>query len=131
MKQTFSNTWKSSTQPRKQRKYVAQAPLHVRGKMLNSHLSKELQKKHGKRSVRVRTGDVVRIMVGNFKGKTGKIESVDTDKYKVYIEGVEYTKKDGSKIKYPIHASNVLITQFNLTDKKRKDKLTIKKTEEK
>lgn len=123
MKQAFSNNWKSSTQPRKQRKYAAQAPLHVKSSMLSSHLSKALREKYGKRSIRVRKGDKVKVLVGNFKGKTGKVESVITKDYKVHIEGVDSTKKDGSKIKYPVHVSNIMITELNLDDKKRKSKL--------
>ena len=123
MKSEFSKTWIKSTQPRKQRKYVAKAPLHIKGKLMSAHLSKDLREKYNKRSFRLRSGDTVKVMKGSFKGKTGLIESVDISKQKVMIETVEYTKKDGSKSKYPIHVSNVLITEFKLDDKKRKLKL--------
>ena len=42
MKKIFSKHWKSSKQPRKQRKYRAKAPLHIKRKLLNVNLSKEL-----------------------------------------------------------------------------------------
>ena len=49
MKKDFSKSWKSSRQPRKQRKYVFNAPLHIRHKLVSANLSKELRKKYGKR----------------------------------------------------------------------------------
>jgi len=44
MKQKFSTTWKASKQPRKQRKYSANAPLHIKRKMLSANLSKTLER---------------------------------------------------------------------------------------
>jgi large subunit ribosomal protein L24 len=117
----FSKSWKSSVKPSKQRKYVAKAPLNIKSKMLMSHLSDELAKKHGKRSARVKKGDRVKIMTGQFADKTGKVERVFTAKMKLYIEGAEIQKKDGTKVKYPIYASNVMITELDTSDKKRQD----------
>ncbi len=62
MKKKFSDKWKASKLPRKQRKYLANAPLHIKRKFLSANLSKELRKKHGKRSIPIRKGDTVRIM---------------------------------------------------------------------
>ena len=119
----FSTTWKTSVKPKKQRKYRDKAPLHIKGKLLNAHLSSQLSKKHGKRTLRVIKGDKVKVMKGQFKDKTGKIEQVILKKGKVYIEGVEIQKKDGTKTKYPISPNNIMITELNLTDKKRQEKL--------
>ncbi|MBI2548924.1 50S ribosomal protein L24 [Candidatus Woesearchaeota archaeon] len=124
MKPLFSTHWKASTQRRKQRKYRAHAPLHIKGKFLNSPLSKELRKKYQKRSFRVKKGDRVRVTRGQFKGHTGKIERVDVKRTKLYIEKLDVTKKDGSKTFYPIHPSKVMILDLNLDDQKRKLKLT-------
>ena len=77
MKTKFSNAWKASTQPRKQRKYRHNAPLHVRGHFLHTHLSTDLRDKHKTRSLRLRTGDEVKVLRGQFKGKTGKVTAVD------------------------------------------------------
>jgi len=115
----YSKTWKSSKKPKKQRKYRFNAPLHIRGRFLNVHLSDELSKKYNKRSIRVRKGDKVKIIKGQFKGKTGKVEKVDTKSIKVFIEGIEIQKKDGTKVKYPIAPANLLLTELDLTDKKR------------
>ena len=59
MKAKFSKKWKSSKQPRKQRKYRAEAPLHVKHKLVSANLSKELRKKYGRRSFPLRKGDTV------------------------------------------------------------------------
>ena len=123
MKQKFSKKWKASKQPRKQRKYKAKAPLHLKYKMLSATLSKELKKKYKKKSIPVRKGDLVKIMRGSFKGKKGKISLVDTKKLRVYVEGIQRTRKDGTKVNVPFHPSNLMILELNLEDKKRNKKL--------
>lgn len=108
-----------SKQPRKQRKKLYQAPLHVRRKIMSAHLSKELREKYKRRSFPIRVGDKVKVMRGKFKGKIGKISEVDRKKYKVYIEGITIKKSDGSEAPYPIHPSNLMIIELNLKDKLR------------
>ncbi|MBI5065083.1 50S ribosomal protein L24 [Candidatus Woesearchaeota archaeon] len=115
----WSTNWKRSKSPRKQRKYLFNAPLHVKSKLLRSHLSKELQKKYKTRSARVRKGDKIKIMRGTHKGKSGEVDRVDVTKQKVYVQGAEATKKDGSKILQPIHPSNIMIQEMKMDDKKR------------
>jgi large subunit ribosomal protein L24 len=119
MKKKFSKHWKSSKQIRKQRKYVANAPLHIKRRMISSELSKELREKHKIRSISLRTGDEVKITKGKFKGKQGKISRVNTKKMKVYIEGIQVKKQDGSKASIPLKAPNLEIINLNLEDKKR------------
>ncbi len=123
MRKVFSKTWKSSKKPRKQRKYSIKAPLHIKGKFLNTNLSKDLRKKYGKRNIRIRKGDKVKIMRGQFKKKEGKVERVDTKKRVIFVSKIEVEKKDGSKAQKPINPSKCMITELNLDDKKRKDKL--------
>lgn len=120
MKSAFSKNWKSSRRPAKQRKYAHNAPLHVQRKFLSAHLSKELRAKHGRRSIPVASGDKVKVLRGQFKGRENKIERVDIKKPGIYITGIETTKKDGSKSAIPLKTSNVMITELNLGDKKRK-----------
>ncbi|MCX6741604.1 MAG: 50S ribosomal protein L24 [Candidatus Pacearchaeota archaeon] len=115
----FSTMWISSKKPRKQRKYRANAPNHIKRDMVSSHLSKELRKVHGKRSLTPRKGDTVKIMRGSFKRKSGKIARIDAKNEKIFVEGMQKTKKDGSKISIPFHPSNLLITELNTDDKKR------------
>ncbi|MEM4259678.1 MAG: 50S ribosomal protein L24 [Candidatus Woesearchaeota archaeon] len=126
MKKEFSKHWKSSIQPRKQRKYRYNAPIHIKGKFMNSHLSRELRKKYNRRSIRVVNGDKVKILRGQFKGIEGKVERVDTKHTKIYIGKAELSKKDGSKAFYPIDPSNVIITELNLNDKKRINRIQLK-----
>jgi large subunit ribosomal protein L24 len=116
---TFSSNWKSSRKRRKQRKYRYNAPLHIKRKFVSSHLSKELIQKHNTRNIQIVTGDKVKVLRGQFKGHTGKIEEVDIKKSRIFVSGIEIMKKDGSKTRYPINASNVIITELNLNDKKR------------
>ena len=128
----WSKHWKSSKQPRKQRKYIYNAPLHVRHKFLSAHLSKELREKYKKRSFTVRKGDEVQVMKGKFKKKTGKIGRVDMKKTKVYIDGITRKKVDGSEIPVSFHPSKLKIINLNLDDKKRLEALTrVLKMEEK
>jgi len=123
----FSSSWISSIQPRKQRKYRYNAPVHIKRKFLGSTLSKELRKKHGIRSISVVTGDKVLIMRGQYKKQEGKVDKVNVKEGKVFVTGAERDKKDGSKSMYPLNASNLMITELNLNDKKR---LKSKKSEE-
>ena len=128
MKKEFSTAWKASAQPRKQRKYRYNAHVHLRQKMLSAHLSQELRKKHGIRSLQIRSGDEVKILRGQFKGKTGKIDTVDRGNLKVTITKIEVAKKDGTKAAYPMEPSNLMITSINDEDKKRLKRI-VKKAE--
>jgi large subunit ribosomal protein L24 len=119
MKKDFSKSWKSSKKPNKQRKFRFNAPLHIKGKFLNAHLSKELRQKYKTRALRLRLGDKVKIMRGQFKKQEGKIEEVDIKKSVVYVSKVEHTKRDGTKARYPIQPSNVMIVEINTDDKRR------------
>ena len=126
MKKEFSSAWKASKKPRKQRKYSANAPIHIKKKFVGVNLSKELRKKYGKRSISVRKGDKVKIKRGKFKGKEEKITNVMLKNSKVTIEGIQVKKQDGSKVNVKLQPSNLQIIELNLEDKKRSKKLNIK-----
>ncbi|MDO8623011.1 MAG: 50S ribosomal protein L24 [archaeon] len=130
MKKKFSTHWKASKQPRKKRKYLANAPLHLRKKFVSANLSKELRKKHGKRNIPLRKGDNVKIMRGKFKKKQGKILEINLKKSKVIVEGIQVKKQDGSKTNIRLEPSNLQIIELNLEDKERM-KIVNRKTEEK
>jgi large subunit ribosomal protein L24 len=127
MKRKFSKSWKSSKQPRKQRKYAANAPLHLKRKLLSVNLSKDLRKKHGKRNVPLRKGDVVKVMRGKFKGKQGKVTEVKTKMEKIFIEKIQVKKKDGSSVNVPLKASNLQIIELYMEDRKRMKKVVEEK----
>jgi large subunit ribosomal protein L24 len=119
MQINFSSAWKSSRKPRKQRKYRAEAPLHTKQKFVHAHLSKDLKKKYGKRSIGLRKGDKVKVMTGKFRKHEGKIENVDLRKTRVFVNGIETTKRDGTKKPLALHPSNLMITELSMDDKLR------------
>lgn len=119
MKKQFSTGWKASKKPSKQAKYRYNAPLHIKKKMLAAHLSKQLKEKHKKRALEIRKGDTAKIMRGQFRGKTGKIEKVSIKLGSVYLSGIETQRKDGTKALYPIDPSNILLTEISQEDKRR------------
>jgi large subunit ribosomal protein L24 len=119
MKSKFSTSWNSSVQPRKQRKYRYNAPLHLRRRFLNANLSKELRKKHGIRSLSLRKGDEVIVKRGSFAKKKGKILELDIQKGRVTIEGMNRKKIDGTKVNVYLNPSNTQIQVLNLDDSRR------------
>ena len=127
----FSTSWNSSKLPRKQRKYRLKAPLHHKQKLLCAPLSKSLRSTIKRRSLQLRTGDKVKVLRGDLKGKEGKIERVNLKRQRVYITGLERKKKDGSSSLYPFQPSNLVITETKMDDKKRKKKTTTTKTKNK
>ncbi|MFT4297573.1 MAG: 50S ribosomal protein L24 [Candidatus Woesearchaeota archaeon] len=123
MKQSFSKSWLESKQPRKQRKYRYNAPLHILGDFVNVNLSKELRKKYSSRSVRVKKGDKIKVLRGQHKGKSGKVERVSLKYSRVYVAGVELIKKDGTKNLIPLEPSNLQIIEVDTSDKLRFKKI--------
>ncbi len=119
MQKMFSKHWVSSKQPRKQRKYRFNAPLHLRQKMISVHLDKALRKMYKKRSIPVRTGDEVIIMRGEFRKERGKVTKVDMKKLKIYIDSAKRKKVSGQEVEASIDPSNAMITKLNADDKKR------------
>ncbi|ASJ02233.1 50S ribosomal protein L24 [Thermococcus profundus] len=109
-----------SKKPGKQRKFLYNAPLHLRQKIIAAPLSRELREKYGVRNLPVREGDKVKIVRGDFRGKEGKVMEVDLKRYRIHVEGVTQTKVDGTEVFYPIHPSNVIIVELNLDDEERK-----------
>jgi large subunit ribosomal protein L24 len=119
MKKSFILSWKKSIQPRKQRKYIYNAPLHVAGSFLSANLSKDLRTKYGTRSMRIRKGDKVKVMRGQYKGLEGVVDRVSIKYTQIYVNGVDYIRKDGTKRLLPLIPSNVKIIELDNSDKKR------------
>lgn len=120
MKGEWKKSWRKSVQPRKQHKYLHNAPLHTRQKLFGTHLSKALASQHGVKTLPVRKGDIVKVMRGQFRKKSGKVTRVDLKKGCIYIEGIEQVRKDGTKSFYPINPSKIMLTELNMDDKERK-----------
>jgi len=91
--------------------------------MLNARLSDELRSKYGIKTTRVRKGDSVKIVRGEFAGVEGKVTSVDLKTGRITVEGVFRENVRGEQVPVKIHASKVIITSLNLEDKMRKEKL--------
>ena len=106
---------------------IYQATAVVKSKQLGCHISKELQKKYGRRSIRLVEGDTIRVLRGEFRGVTGKITKVSISKNGVSIEGVKKEKLKGGNLDVFIHPSNLIVTDLNTEDKWRQNKLEGKK----
>ena len=102
---------------------IYRASLRTRSNQLGSPLSKDLQKKYGKRSVRVVEGDTVKVVRGEYKDVDGKVASVSTQANSVAIEGIKKEKGQGDKFDVLIHTSNVMVTGLNTDDSWRMAKL--------
>ena len=119
MKQSWSVKWKSSTQPRKQRKYRYNAPQHVRSRLMSGHLNKSLRSELKRRSVQLCKGDDVVVVKGQHKKKSGKISRIDRKNYKIYIDGIKVRKGSGQELEIAISPSNIVVTKVVMDDKKR------------
>lgn len=106
--------------PGKQRKMLYQAPDHKRHKHFGAHLSPELQASQKVKTLPVRSGDTVRVVRGDHKGFEGKVSRIDSNKYRIYIDGLTREKVDGSSIFVPVHPSKIVIKSLVLDDKWRK-----------
>ena len=102
--------------PSKQRKLLYNAPHHIRAKIMSAHLSEDLRKSYGIRSLPIRSGDTVRILRGDYKDYEGRVTRVDREKYRIYVDGVTREKADGTTTLVPIHHSKVEIVKLNLDD---------------
>ena len=119
MKAEFNKSWNSSKQPRKQVKFRANAPNHIKRTFMGSTLDKPLREKYGMRSIEVKKGDEVKIMRGKFKGKQGKVGVVDISNTRIQVDGVQRSKAGGEKLETWFHPSKVKIIILDDKDKKR------------
>ena len=90
--------------------------------MMSCHLSADLKAKYEVRSMPVRKGDQVKVMVGGFKNNEGKVQSVYRRRRCIYIEKVVKEKTNGQQANIPVHPSNCVITALKL-DRDRKEML--------
>ncbi len=108
-----------SRQPRKQRKALYNAPLHVRHRLMTARLSEDLQRQYGIKRLPIRKGDTVLILRGDFKGVRGKVVEVDLRKMRIHVDGATLKKPSGETVYYPIHPSKVMIVELDTSDKRR------------
>ncbi|MBI4896687.1 MAG: 50S ribosomal protein L24 [Candidatus Aenigmarchaeota archaeon] len=127
MKKNYSPDWKSSTQPRKQRKYRAHAPLHIRRKFVSVHLDKPLRQEYKKRALQVKKGDEVVVMRGKYKKQRGKVLEVQLHDLKIFVEGIKTKKITGEEVQVALEPSNLKIVKIGMDDLKRKKFMKRKK----
>ncbi|MGC8599879.1 MAG: 50S ribosomal protein L24 [Nitrososphaeria archaeon] len=94
-----------------------------KNKALRANLSEELRKKYGLRSIRVRVGDTVKVMRGDYKGVQGKVTDVFPDLGRIAVEGLMRKKVNGQEVPVKVHPSKVMVVELNLEDKKRKEEI--------
>ncbi len=108
----------------KVRKRLAESTIRERNHTsLRAPLSEDLKSKYGKNAIRVRVGDSVKLIKGEYSGVEGKIQKVFANEGRLTIEGVTREKIAGGTTAIRIRASTVLVTGLNLDDKFRRQKL--------
>ena len=95
----------------------------IKRKALSGSLSEELRERYGRRSFPIRKGDTVRIERGDFTGIEGKVNRVDTERRRLFVEGLTREKVSGTSALVTVHSSKVTITNLDLSDKWRVDVL--------
>jgi large subunit ribosomal protein L24 len=109
----------SSKSPGKQRKKMHNAPVHANKKRLRCRLDEFLQEQYGLRSFVVKTGDLVKIMRGQFRDTEGKVIRVDYKDVEVFLDSATVTKADGKEVNIAIHPSNIMIVKLELDDERK------------
>jgi large subunit ribosomal protein L24 len=113
-----------SSKPGKVRKYSLTAPLHmVNSRNAKAALSSDMKVKYARSTVRVRPGDSVKLIKGEYSGIEGKIQKVYPKEGRVTIEGITREKIAGGTTPVKIAIPNLIVTNLNLDDKWRREKL--------
>lgn len=113
-----------SSKPVRVRRKLVLNPVREKSlKLVRATLSDDLKSKYGKNSVRVRIGDSVKLVRGEYSGVEGKIQHLFPKEGRLTLEGVTREKIKGGTSEVRIHASNVIVTGLNLEDKFRRAKL--------
>ena len=112
-----------SKKPKKQRRDIRDAPVHVRQSRMGSPLHPELREKYGRRTAVVRKGDLVKVMRGGSSGHVGKVVKIDTRRHRITVEKMTLTKADGKQVEKWVDPSNVMIVKPDLSDRWRRRKL--------
>lgn len=82
-------------------------------------LSEDLQDRYGIKRMPVKVKDKVLILRGDFAFAEGEVTEVDLKRMRIFVNGVTVEKTDGTEQFYPVHPSNVVITDLNLKDDRR------------
>lgn len=122
-----------SSKPRRQRFFRFNADMHERQHFVHAHLDKPLRQRLGikTRAVQISKGDTVRVVAGGNRGKTGKVTLVSMRRGSIFIDALKKKNARGKEYSLPVSASNVYITDLNLSDRVRAAKLKVKVVAEK
>jgi large subunit ribosomal protein L24 len=113
----------SSKPTRIRRRISANAIREKSLSRLRAPLSSELKSKYGKNSIRIRIGDSVKLLKGEYSGVEGKVQKVFPVEGRLTIEGVTREKIAGGTTPIRIPSANVVVTAVTLEDKFRRAKI--------
>ena len=90
--------------------------MHIRKNFLKVHISKVLKQKLGtkKRTIVVKKGDKIKIQVGKYKGKEGKVLNINYKKTMINIEGLTRLNSRGNEKFIPVRPSNVELIDITM-----------------
>ena len=117
-----------SKHPTKQRNQTTNAALHERHDQVRAHLDEDLREEYGRRSVRVNAGDTVEILRGDFAGTEGEVMQVNLKDATVHVEDATVEKADGEEVPRGIDASNLRVTDLQLDDPVRRERIEGERT---
>jgi large subunit ribosomal protein L24 len=86
-------------------------------------LSEDLREEYDQRSVRVNAGDTVEVLRGDHAGEDGEVVKVDLKDASVHVEDVTLESADGEEVPRPVDASNLRVTDLDLSDDVRRERL--------
>ncbi|EMA44128.1 50S ribosomal protein L24 [Halococcus saccharolyticus] len=112
-----------SKQPHKQRTRTERAPLHEKHRQVRATLADDLREEYGRRNARVNEGDTVEVLRGDFAGEEEDVVRVDLKDATVHVEDVTTETADGEEVARPLDASNLRITELDLEDDRREERL--------
>jgi large subunit ribosomal protein L24 len=112
-----------SKQPHKQRTREERAPLHEKHRQVRATLAEDLREEYGRRNARVNAGDTVEVMRGDFADEEGEVVTVDLRDAVVHVEDVTVETADGEDVPRALDASNLRITDLDLEDDRREERL--------
>jgi large subunit ribosomal protein L24 len=112
-----------SEQPHKQRNSAERASLHERHDKVRATLTEDLREEFDQRSVRVNAGDTVEVLRGDFAGEETEVVEVDLRAEAIHLEDVTLETADGEEVPRPMDASNLRVTDLDLSDERREARL--------
>jgi large subunit ribosomal protein L24 len=62
-------------------------------------------------------------MRGDYAGEEEEVLRVELDETKIYVEDVTVEKTDGEEVPRPVDASNLRVTELNLQDGEREERI--------